>query len=789
VCSQTASDLALDDLPDGVALLDFGERHLDGLARPERVWQVAHPDLPTADTPPAAPTRPIDPMLTSFVGREAELAELLVLLRETRLLTVTGLGGSGKTRLALELATRTGVEFRDGVCTVELAGVHDGTQLAPEILAAAGLHAGAASDSDLVERLCQGLARRQLLLLLDNCEHLIGPVSAVVESVLGRCPGVTVLATSREALSLPGEVAWPAPGLSLPPPGAATIVDLAASDAACLFAARARLARPGFQLTDDNARPVARVCRRLDGLPLALELAAARVRVLGVAQLAEHLDDRFRLLSTAIRSTPSRHQTMRAVLDWSFELLTEPEQRLLARLSVFPQDFDLDAAAAVAGEDADVVEVLDRLARLIGKSMLVSEGWSDRCRYRLLETVRQYAAERLAAEGRQIETAILHRRHYVARVEAAQRSRQGFNTTAWALAVAADRGNFHAALVGALADDDIRAASILVAGIWTTWFWFGPIPAIPDAMASVDAQIINRFEPAFRVQALLGLAGAGWITGHFSADALHGIYKLAMATADASGNERDQGFACYFLGYLARGRGDLPAARSWTNQALARWEAGGATLDQAWAHYELGWIDVAEDHIRRAQEHFRDGFAVLELAGDELLDIHLQAGLALTEAVEGNAGEAAALARAAVVAARRLGFPSVLVMALVRAAETAAIAGTPAGPDLAEALRVLREQGTRWWVAAALNVAALASEAEGHRHLAVRLLGGATELSAAANGDDKALPVVAVLTAGARDRLTGAIGADDFAREEAIGRRSPPVRLLDAAVDALSRQA
>lgn len=766
-----ADDLGLDPSPDLQAL--------------ERRILVQSPRL----QPPAVSSIP--PVLSSFVGRTAELAELVRLLRESRLLTITGLGGSGKTRLAFELAARAERGFDDGACVVELASVSDGTLVAPEILAALGVPSGGSAPDDLREQLVQVLAARHLLLVLDNCEHVSETVAPLIRAVLVRCPRISVLVTSREVLGVPGETTWPAPGLSLPPVGATTAEDLAVSDAARLFVERARQARPGFGVGGVNAPAIAHVCRRLDGLPLALELAAARVRVLSVAQLADRLDDQFRLLSgSGRRALPSRHQTMRAAMDWSFDLLAPAEQHALIRLSVFPQDFDLEAATAVAGGGADELDVLDLVARLVDKSLVLpshpsGRGEDDRCRYRLLETVRQYAAERLARTDGEVETRLRHRHHFVSRIESARQAGQGFNTTAWALAVAADRGNFHAALGGALAEDDIGAASVLIAGIWTTWFWFGPIPTIPPAVASIEPEIVSRFEPAFHVQALLGLAGAGWITGRFPTGALEGIYALALEASDQSGDRRDQGFACYFLGYLARGRGDLAAARTWTTEALARWTPGLA-LDRAWAHYELGWIEVAHGRLPLGQEHFRRGLAGLDGSEDDLLEIHLRSGLGLVEAARGHAAEGLALAGRAVESARRLSFPSVLVMALVRSAETAAIAGMPSAPDLVEALRLLRDQGTRWWVAAAVTVAALAREAEGQPRLAARLLGGAAELSAASDEAGERLPVVTELVAAARGRIAAAVGAADLAAEDAAGRRLPLDRLLDTALDRLA---
>ena len=305
------------------------------------------------------------------------------------------------------------------------------------------------------------LGGQHVLLVLDNCEHVLAAAAALADRVLGRCPMVTILATSREVLSVAGETVWGAPCLSLPPADAADPDDLAHSDAAALFIVRARTAQPGFGAVAANAGAIARICHRLDGIPLALELAAARVPVLSASQLADRLDDRFRLLTSGPRSAPVRHQTLRAAMDWSFDLLAEPEQRLLRRLSVFPQDFDLEAATAVAGDDADPIDVIDLLARLVDKSLVVSEGAAETARYRLLETVRQYGAEKLTATGETDEARRRHRRHFAGRVMMAFRDKLLFPGLEWGRRATREMEHYNAALVSALAESDVEVAAAL----------------------------------------------------------------------------------------------------------------------------------------------------------------------------------------------------------------------------------------------------------------------------------------------------------------------------------------
>jgi predicted ATPase len=506
------------------------------------VTRAKPPPLPRAAAP-----------LTSFVGREAELAELCELLSRTRLLTIAGVGGAGKTRLALELAARMSKHFGDGHAVVELAPVTESRLLAPEILAALGVDAGAPAGAE--EQLVHVLARRQVLLVLDNCEHILEPVAALAHSVLARCDAVTLLATTREVLSLPGEAVWAAPGLSLPPPDALGPADLDGSDAAALFVIRARTAQPGFGVTDANAGPIARICRRLDGLPLALELAAARVRVMGVAEIAERLDDRFRLLTGGPRSSPSRHQTLRAAMEWSFELLAPPERRLLAQLAVFPQSFDLAAATAVAGDGEDPLDVLDLLARLIDKSLVVPEGAAGTARYRLLETVRQYAAEALAVAGGEAETRLRHRRHFVGWIERDFRS--GANLlAAWVRAVDADRENCHAALTGAVTDGDMESASVLIAGLYGSWFWWTSVPEILDR---VHPDELCCADPSFLAEAHLGIVMAGLVTGRIGWDEAARTFERARIIADEAGTSWDQGCRAISSATPPAARGTSPA--------------------------------------------------------------------------------------------------------------------------------------------------------------------------------------------------------------------------------------
>ena len=331
------------------------------------------------------------------------------LLTENRLVTLTGAGGAGKTRLAIQIAGQLSGEFGDGVWYVDLAPITD-----PELVPLTVARAFGLPDQpgrSTMDTLTRFVADRQMLVVLDNCEHLLDASAALVDALLGAAAGLTLLATSREPIGVAGEVSWRVPSLSL------------ADEAIELFTDRARRARPDFTVSDDNAATVAEICARLDGLPLAIELAAARVRALSLAEILDSLHDRFRLLTGGARTAVRRQQTLRASVDWSHALLTEPERVLFRRLAAFLGGFDLDAAQTVAGGgEVERYQVLDQLTLLVDKSLVVADDSRGRTRYRLLETVRQYALEKLGESGEADAVRARHRDHYTAMAAAARRA-------------------------------------------------------------------------------------------------------------------------------------------------------------------------------------------------------------------------------------------------------------------------------------------------------------------------------------------------------------------------------
>jgi predicted ATPase/DNA-binding SARP family transcriptional activator len=442
---------------------------LRGEADPDPPEQELGPQPPRAQRAPRAePARHNLPIaLTSFIGRDRELPEVARLLDRNRLLTLTGAGGSGKTRLGLEAARERVSAFDDGVWLVELAGLSDPALVPAATSSALGLTLP--SQRLDIEGLSARLAEWRALLIIDNCEHLIAACAALAEHLLGACPGLRILATSREPLRVPGEVTWRVPSLTLPTPGRSVKpAELAAFEAVRLFCERAGDVASSFALSDDNAGAVAEICLRLDGLPLALELAAARVGALSPAQIAERLGDSLAVLTAGSRSALDRQQTLRATLSWSHDLLTPAERAQFRRLAVFAGSFALEAAEAVtAGEGVDEREVADLLGRLVDKSLVVAEEVADGYRYRLLESMRQYASERLGEAG---EQEALEERHHAFYLELARAADPEAATGPISSPerLEADHDNLRAALGWALRHEPQQALRLAV-HMWPMW--------------------------------------------------------------------------------------------------------------------------------------------------------------------------------------------------------------------------------------------------------------------------------------------------------------------------------
>ena len=490
--------------------------------------ELAALHLELLQEPPApAPHTNLRAELTSFVGRDAELSEVAGLLGSHRLLTLTGPGGAGKTRLAVEAARAELPASPDGVWLVELAPVTDPAEVPSAALAALGLReqvlltargplGSLADDADALSRLLASLAGRRALLVLDNCEHLVAAAARLAGRVLAACPQVRILATSREPLSITGEALWTVGPLTLPPDPAVTLdgAERAGSPAPAvgdfasvrLLSQRARAVLPGFEVTADNAPALARICRALDGMPLAIELAAARMRTMAPEQIAARLDDRFGLLTGGSRIAMPRHQTLRAVVDWSWDLLDEPERAVWRRFSVFAGGATLEAAEQVcAGSGVRADQVLDLLSALTDKSLLTVRHVAPRGglggssppastegpRYRMLEIIRAYGQERLAEAEEREEAREEHARYFTRLAETGQDHLRGAHQLDWLGRLAADQDNLHAAIRGAIAAGDAGSAVRLAAALG--WYWW---------LRSM------KFEGAELVAAAVGVPGA-----------------------------------------------------------------------------------------------------------------------------------------------------------------------------------------------------------------------------------------------------------------------------------------
>jgi predicted ATPase/class 3 adenylate cyclase len=466
--SRTVGDLSAAELPPGVSLRDLGTHRLKDLKEPTHLFQVVHPDLPSD----FAPLRSLDVLpnnlprqLTSFIGREKEMAEVKRLLLTAYLVTLTGFGGAGKTRLALQAAAEVVEDYPEGVWLAELAPIAD-PFLVPKTVASA-LNVREQPGRDMTETMIAVLRHKALLLVLDNCEHLVAACRDLAAALLRACPKVRILATSREGLGVPGETLWRVPSLSAPKDIShlPATKELVLYDAVRLFADRAVATAPGFTVTSENAPAVAQVCQRLDGIPLAIELAAARVKVLAVEQIVARLDDRFRLLTGGSRTLLPRQQTLRATLDWSYGLLSDQEQTVLRRLSVFAEGWTLEAAEAVcAGDGVEASQVLDLLTQLVDKSLVSMEARKE-ARYRLLETVRQYGLEKLRESGTEDNVLRHHRDFFLAFAEDTASHMIGPEAASYLRTLEGEHDNVRAAFTWCLRTGDIEAAARLAVAL------------------------------------------------------------------------------------------------------------------------------------------------------------------------------------------------------------------------------------------------------------------------------------------------------------------------------------
>ncbi len=681
--------------------------------------------------------------LTSFVGRRRELTEVRRLLGEARLVTLTGVGGTGKTRLALRVAGEVRRVFPDGVWFVDLTAlrapellileIQDPDVLAYLVLVALGVREQPGAGTS-TQQLAGYLADRRALLVLDNCEHLIPAIAVLTDTLLASCARLRVLATSREPLTISGETIFAVPPLPTPAPGTrGGVAEVGRSEAVALFVARARAVAPDFQLTADNHGAVAELCARLDGLPLAIELAAARVRLLAPGQILQRLAARFALLSRGSRSAPERQQTLQACVDWSFELCAKPERLLWARLSVFAGGCELDAIEGICADEVLPVEdLLDLVAGLVEKSVLISESVADSSRYRLLETLRDFGQDKLIEAGEQAQLRRRHRDWYTNLARRAEADWISSRQPYWLARVDRELPNLRAALEDSLADPDgAEAALAIPAGSYFYW------------------AVSGRHRE-----------GRSWADRALARPAGPTLTRLKALYAGAT---------------LALLQGDLPAAHGWVRQGYETAAQRGDSLGYAFADLAKGVTEMGGDLAEAVQGWQRAADRFAAEPADEYLIWRISAitGVAMTRAIRGDTAGAAADHEAVLAICRPRGetwFVGtslwVLGLGLWQQGDLQA-----AATRLRESVQRLRTVNDTLGTAYCLDTLACITFDEGRPERAATLLGVTTRLARDMGARPALLPELATHHERCEQRTRHALGEQAYQAALAQGER------------------
>jgi len=668
---------------------------------------------------PAAHNLPVQP--TSFIGREQQTEEITRLLETAHLVTLTGAGGAGKTRLALEVGRRVAGRYPRGAWLVELAPLTD-SSLVPHTVAAS-LGVQEVSGETVSESIVRALRDHAMLLILDNCEHLVSACAHLAHEWLAVCPSLRVLATSREPLSVPGEVAYLVPPLSVPQAATPGPEALRFSEAGRLFEERAAEASHGFTVTAANAQAVTQICRRLDGIPLAIELAAARIRALPAEQIASRLDDRFSVLTGRSRTGHPRHQTLRAAIDWSYDLLDARDRTLLARVSVFAGGFTLDAAEAVcADETVAQHDILDGLARLVDKSLLLADTHGAAGRYHLQDSVRHYARERLLRSGEQGSLLARHLGWCIALAEEAEPQLQGPAQAEWLGRLAAEHDNLREALAFALEGGSGDAAVRLAAALW--WFWHvrGYLSEGRAWLARALAADGGAGSGA-RARALYGHGFLAWRQGQF--DEATALGDASLALSRARGDALGMASAFSLLEHIARSRGDSARAVSLPEQSLALFREMGDTWGIATSLVALGnACRLAGDYVRArdALEESLGLFRGLSDASGPAAALHF---LGLVARDQGDYARAETAAVESLHVSREQGDASRQAFSLHLLGLVARDRGDYARAQrlFEESLELFREMGDAWGVTTVLVSLAAVALLSGSADRAARLFG------------------------------------------------------------------
>jgi len=625
--SQTTYALVCNSLPADVTLADMGRHRFKDLLAPEHVWQLLHPALP-AEFPPLKsldylPTN-LPRQMTSFIGREQEMEQVKRLLSSTPLLTLLGSGGAGKTRLALQVGADVLDSYKNGVWLTELAALADPALIPQAVAGVLGLREE--PGRPLLNTLQDYLRDRRLLLILDNCEHLLNACAHLAGSLLTSCPGLTILATSREPLGIAGEHPWRVPSLLTPGPKdlpmeekeiAAVLMEY---DACRLFVERAVVQRQDFVLTRSNVPVVARLCRQLDGIPLAIELAAARVRSLSVEEIDNKLDNRFRLLTGGSRTALPRQQTLRALIDWSYDLLNVQEKTLLRRLSVFAGGWTLKAVEQVGagesgnGESIEDWEVLDLLSSLVDKSLVLAVETDGSIRYRMLETVRAYAAEKLQEAGEEQAVRGRHTDWYMVLSEEADPKLAGPEQGEWLNVLDTEHDNLRSVLQESLSRPQDNERSLRLCGALQRFWWTrGYLAEGREWCEAALARNQAIDGTAARAKVLNGVGALAWYQGDYAAARPYHEQSLEIrreigdrqGIADSLGN----------LGNVAWDQGDYAAARAFYEQSLEIMREIGSRHGIAHSLMNLGNVAREQSDYAAARAFYEQSLEIMREIG------------------------------------------------------------------------------------------------------------------------------------------------------------------------------